>query len=157
MSDSAEKSGIHLTGKDSGWPVGGDDEPPYTKDGTGADPFPSAVSVAGGKVTDDGTDEQQKVNVVAAGGTLKLKFSGKQTAGIAEDATAKQVQEALEALDNIEPGDVKVTGDAGGPFAITFEGQYADTNVPTLEADGASLTGEGHEVTVTTTTAGKPL
>lgn len=157
MSDSVEKSGIHVTGKDSGWPVGGKGEPGHVKDGTGADPLPHVTSVSGGVVKDAGKDEAQKVAVDATGGTFKLTFSGKQTAAIAEAATAKAVREALEALDNINPGDVEVTGADGGPFTITFVGQYADKNVPQMTADGAALTGGGHEVTVTTTQAGEPL
>lgn len=157
MADNAEKSGVHLTGKDSGWPVGGAGEPPHTKDGTGADPFPDAQSVAGGVVKDAGKDEVQKATVTATGGSFKLTFDGKQTAAIAEAATAAQVQTALEALENIDAGDVTVTGEAGGPWNITFGGQYVDTDVPQITADGAELTGEGAEVTVTTTQAGSPL
>lgn len=158
MGDNVEKSGVHTTGNDSGWPVGGADETPHTKDGTGADPLPKVSAVSGGLVKDAGVDEVQKVTETkASGGKFKLTFDGKTTAAIAYNATAKAVQEALEALSNIETGDVTVTGEAGGPWSITFGGQYVDTNVPTLEADGAELTGEGHEITVATTTAGKPL
>lgn len=165
MTDSTipEKSGIHLTGKDSGWPVGNvAGEPPHTKDGTGADPFPAAQSVSGGLVTDGGTNEVQSVKVQATGGTYKLTFETKQTAAIAFDATAAQVKAALEALDNIAKGDVKVTGgpgDEGGtkPYVVTFEGAYADKNVGSLTADATALTGGEHKVTVTTSTAGAPL
>jgi hypothetical protein len=158
MGDELEKSGIHLTGGDSGWPVGGTDEPPHTKDGTGADPFPHVSEIADGAVKDTGTDEVQKVTLAkATGGSFTLKFSGKTTGDIAYNATAKAVREALEALSNIEPGDVEVTGSNGGPFTVTFGGQYVDTNVATLEASGAKLEGEGAEVTVATTAAGKPL
>jgi hypothetical protein len=53
-----EKSGVHITSADSGWPVGDTAvEPPYTKDGTGTDDeaLPEALSVAGGviEVSDD--------------------------------------------------------------------------------------------------------
>lgn len=157
MSDSPEKSGVHLTGNDSGWPVGGEDEPGYVKDGTGADKLPNATAVAGGRITDDGTDEAQKVTETAAtGGSFTLTFDGKTTADIAFDATGAQVQTALEALNNVEPGDVKVTGVKKGPWDIVFEGQYADEDVPQMTANGAKLTGEGKEIKVATTTAGKP-
>lgn len=158
MSEVPEKSGVHITGADSGWPVGAEKAPGHVKDGTGADPLPKAESVAGGVVTDAGTDEVQKVTEAnASGGTFILTFDGKATAAIASDATAAQVQTALEALANIDSGDVTVAGEAGGPYTITFAGQYADENVPSLEVDGAELEGEGAEVTVATTTAGKPL
>jgi hypothetical protein len=53
------KSGVHLTGADSGWPVATASdtaEPEPKKDGTGADPLAaggSAVSYAAGAFTDD--------------------------------------------------------------------------------------------------------
>lgn len=54
MATHPEKSGVHLTAADSGWPTGNVAvEPDFTKDGTGADPHPDAVSVAAGLITDD--------------------------------------------------------------------------------------------------------
>jgi len=48
------KSGIHLTGTDSGWPVADQvAEPDYTKDGTGDDSLPVVLSVSDQTVTDD--------------------------------------------------------------------------------------------------------
>jgi hypothetical protein len=44
----AERSGIHTTGRDSGWPVAGDAEPGPHKDGTGADPHDPVVGVVDG-------------------------------------------------------------------------------------------------------------
>lgn len=49
-----EKSGVHITGVDSGWPTGAASEPLHVKDGTGADPSPKAQSVAAGLITDAG-------------------------------------------------------------------------------------------------------
>lgn len=56
MATTTEKSGVHLTGADSGWPVAADAEPDPHKDGTGTDDaaLPEAQSVAGGSITDDG-------------------------------------------------------------------------------------------------------
>lgn len=48
-------------------------------------------------------------------------------------------QTALEDLSNIEPGDVTVSGDAGGPWTVTFGGQYADQLLPLLTTDGSAL------------------
>lgn len=159
MGDNVEKSGIHLTGNDSGWPVGNvAGEPPHTKDGTGKDPFPKAKSVSGGVVVDAGADEVQKVTLTkATGGTYTLAFSGKTTAAIAYNAKASAVQEALEALSTVGKGNVDVTGEAGGPYAVTFGGKFVDTNVAEMTANGAELKGEEPKVAVTTTTAGKPL
>ena len=43
------------------------------------------------------------------GGTFTLTYNGQTTAAIAYNATAAQVQSALEALNNVAPGDVVVT------------------------------------------------
>ncbi len=164
MGDSTipEKSGVHLTGKDSGWPVGGAGEPGHVKDGTGADPLPKAEAVAGGLITDAGTNEVQSVKVQATGGSSKWTFEGKQTAAIKWNATAAEVRAALEALSNVDKGDVDVTGGPGNeagttPYVVTFKGQFADKNVGAITVDATSLTGPEHKATVTTTTAGKPL
>jgi hypothetical protein len=158
MADNVEKSGIHLTGNDSGWPVGNvANEPPHTKDGTGADPFPKAASVADGVVKDAGKDEAQKVTVTATGGDFTLSFGGDTTDPIAFDAAAVTVRAALAALDSIGQGNVSVTGSAGGPYTVTFEGKFADKNVAQMTGSAADLEGEGKAVAIETTQAGSPL
>jgi hypothetical protein len=105
------------------------------------------------------TSELQTVTVTGTptGGTYTLTFSGQTTAGIPFNATAAQVKTALEALSNINPGDVVV---AGGPHpgtavTVTFSGQYAGDNVAQMTASGAGLTGgTTPAVAVATTTAG---
>lgn len=104
------------------------------------------------------SNEVQKVTVKGKKGNFTLTFDGEKTANIKFNATAKEVQEALEAVDSIDPGDVVVTGgpgDEGGtkPYVFTFGGQYADEDVPALVADKGTVEEPG-EVTVTTTTAG---
>ncbi len=105
--------------------------------------IPSGVPLA--KVTssgkygrwDAGTQTDEVQSVVATGGDsgdFTFTFFGETTAAISFDATAAQVQAALELLPNIEPGDVTC---AGGPLpttpvTITFGGQYAGQNVPAL-------------------------
>lgn len=107
-----------------------------------------------------GTDEVQIVTLTkVTGGHFTLEFDGDTTAHIAASAvlpTAKAIEEALEALADIEKGDVAVTGSAGGPYTVTFKGRYADTDVPTLVAADVDLTGEGAEVAVETSKAGVP-
>lgn len=94
-----------------------------------------------------GLDEIQVVTVTDDQTVFNLSFDGEgPTADLdGATATAAQVKSALEALANINSGDVAVSGDAGGPFSITFGGQYADGNV-------AELTGTN--ATVSTTTPG---
>jgi hypothetical protein len=89
------------------------------------------------------------------GGTVTLTLNGETTAGIAYNATAAAVQTALEALPSIAPGDVTVTGSAGGPWTITFGGNYAGQNVATMTASGAGLTGgTSPAIAITTPTPG---
>jgi len=106
-----------------------------------------------------GVNEVQKVKVDGTGATYRLEVDGELTDKLAPGLTAAQLKAELEELDNIDPGDVAVTGgpgDAGGttPYSITFAGQYEDENVPTIEVVEEELTGGGAAVTVTTTTAG---
>jgi hypothetical protein len=106
-------------------------------------------------------DEVQEVKVDATAGQFKLTFEGQQTANIAYNATAAKVREELEALSNLAPGDIEVTGGPGSsgggtPYGIKFLGEYAGTNVATITAANGTtpLSGGGAAVTVTTKTQG---
>jgi hypothetical protein len=115
--------------------------------------------VQGAAVPAAGTDEVQTVTVTGSptGGTYTLTFSGQTTSAIAFDATASAVQSALEALSNIDSGDVVCAGGPhpGTPITVTFGGQYDGEDVPQMTASGAGLTGgTTPTVTVTTTTPG---
>lgn len=119
-----------------------------------------------GKVTATGkygpylqsTNEVQNIAMggTVTGGSFTLTFDGVgPTAAIPWDATAAQVQSALEGLSNIASGDVVVTG---GPFPgtsvdVEFVGRYTGTDVPQMVVT-SSLTGTSPTITVTTTTAG---
>lgn len=100
-------------------------------------------------------DEQQRITLTGApsGGTFTITFNGQTTASIAYNASASTVLSALEGLSNIDPGDVTVSGSAGGPWTVTFEGKYAGTNV--VEMTGtSSLTGtSAQSLSISTTTA----
>lgn len=138
-------------------------------------PAPSASGVIGsdGTVTleaDAGpyvlfavTNEKQSLKVEATGGKYTLVFGEDETAAIAYNATAEEVQEALEALESIGEGNVEVTGgpgDEGGtkPYVITFKGELTATNVAALEVkdevEGEELEGGEAQATVTTTATG---
>lgn len=118
--------------------------------------------IALGKVTSTGlygpyggnASEVQTITVDATGGTFTITFNGETTTAIAEAATAATVQAAMEVLSSIDPGDVTVTGDAGGPFTFTFAGQYLGENVPVMTTNAGSLTGGAGTAVVATTTAG---
>jgi hypothetical protein len=124
------------------------------------------LTVAAG-AGDVAVNEQQTVTIGGApaptGGTFTLFFTSprptptqEQTAAIAYPAPPASVQAALEALPNIGPGNVAVTGSAGGPYTVEFTGtRYADTNVKQMSGSGEGLTGGTEpEVTVATTVEG---
>lgn len=75
-------------------------------------------------------------------GTFTLTFVSQTTAAIAYNATAADVQSALEALSNIGVGDVSCTG---GPLPnrgiiVEFTGSLSNTDVAAMVVDTSSLT-----------------
>jgi hypothetical protein len=115
--------------------------------------------LAGGEIiTSGGTNEVQTVTITGTptGGSFTLTYNGQTTAAIAYNATSVAVRTALEALSNINAGDV-TTG--GGPLpgtavTVTFTGQYAATNVNAMTATSSLTGGTTPAVAVTTTTPG---
>lgn len=113
-------------------------------------------------------NEREQVVVGATGGSFQLRYgphvgnSSKvaTTTSIAFDASAAQVQSALEALSIFEPGDIVVSGPAGGPWTIDFSGAFTDTDFiggrlgnlfsSELEGLGEGLTGGASTIAVTT-------
>ena len=89
------------------------------------------------------------------GGTYTLTYNGQTTSALAFNADAPTVQAALVALSSVGANNVKVTGTtpgtSGGTLQVFFTGALYGTTLP-LTASGASLTGTGAAVTVTTTT-----
>ena len=117
-----------------------------------------------GKITASGlyapyaavTNEVQTLTVTGGptGGTFTITFSGQTTAAIAYNATAAVVQAALEALSNVDPGDIVVTGNAGGPWTLTYGGQYLGENVGAVTTTEAFTGGTTPDITIATTTGG---
>jgi hypothetical protein len=89
------------------------------------------------------------------GGTFTLTFGGHTTTALAFNETSANVQSALVALSSIGAGNVSVSGAAGGPWVITFQGTMALTAEPLITATNTSLTGgTSPGVTVASTTTG---
>jgi hypothetical protein len=63
------------------------------------------------------------------GETFTLTLDGEMTDPIAVEATAGTVEDVLEALPNIGVGNVAVSGDAGGPYTVEFQGTLAKTDM----------------------------
>lgn len=99
------------------------------------------------------TSEVQTITIDAAGGTFTVTFEGNATGNVAFNATAAALQAALEALPNVQPGDVAVTK-AGSVFTVTFGGKFAGENVTQMTTNAGGLTGGASTATVATGTAG---
>lgn len=109
-----------------------------------------------------GSAGTQEINTLSetgtiSGGTYTITLDAQTTAAIPYNATAAQIQAALEALSNIAPGDVIVTG---GPVhtaavVITFTGTLNGTvtGAP-VTVNVASLTGSTPGINVTRTQTG---
>jgi hypothetical protein len=119
------------------------------------DPYLLQFLIGGDVILTAGTSEVQTVTITGgpAGGTFTLTYDGQTTGAIAFNALGSAVETALEALSNLAPADVAVTGGAGGPYVVTFSPDLGD--VPLMTANGALLTGGvAPGVTVVLTTPG---
>jgi hypothetical protein len=106
-------------------------------------------------------DEHQTLTVSATAGTYTLSFGGETTSPLSFDATAGQVQGALDGLTSIggAGGSVTVTGGPGddsgsSPYSITFGGSLAETDVEQVGTEPSLLTGTSPNATIETTKDG---
>jgi hypothetical protein len=104
-----------------------------------------------------GTNEVQTLTITATGGTYTLSVTvngdTQTTTALAYNANAAAIQAALEALSNVAPGDLVVTGT--GPFTITAGGTLADEDIAPLVPGVGSLTGGSAAITTATPGAGR--
>lgn len=82
-------------------------------------------------------------------GTYTLSFGSETTEALDYDATAGEIQAALEALENIGSGNVEVT--AGTDFDIEFVGTLANAKLPLLTGNDDNLTDGAITITRTQT------
>ncbi len=104
-----------------------------------------------------GKNEVQTIGIASDhdGGTFTLTGLGTETDTLGHDASAADVQTALEAIYGV--GNVEVTGGPGpdADWVVEFKGTLARTDVAALTGDGSELTGgTGTTVSVTETTKG---
>ena len=130
------------------WLVTGDDTPAGGGNSGGFAPF-----------NDMKTNETQTVRVTnATGGTFTLTFDGQTTAPIAYNATAAQVQAALEALAERRPRRRRRRrggpGQHGQRRRSTSAARLARRNVAQMTADGSGLTGTAPAAPTATTAQG---
>jgi hypothetical protein len=120
---------------DGGTPGDPSDDMPVFEQAWGRD------VVRSGQPGDVAGDEQQALTLTGAiGGQFAVRFEHNAerefewSAPLPFEATAAAVQSALEGLGTIEPGDVAVSGAAGGPWTIDFEGRFEGRDVPAVAA-----------------------
>ncbi|WP_040635401.1 DUF7257 domain-containing protein [Mycolicibacterium phlei] len=102
-----------------------------------------------------GIDEIQTVTVHGGPTQWTLTWNSQTTSALSGTASASDVQTALEALAGISPGDVVVTGPAGGPYQVKFTGNLGKQDVPDLS--GAVVSGGTNPyITVAKTRQGVP-
>ncbi len=65
--------------------------------------------------------QQIRFTGTPTGGTFALEFEGQQTGPLPFNATASQIQSAMESLSNVGAGKIEVTGSVGGPFMCSFD------------------------------------
>jgi hypothetical protein len=104
-----------------------------------------------------GTSEVQTETVTATGGTRQLTVqigaNAQTTAPIAWDANAAAIQAALEALSNVVPTDIVVSG--AGPYVYTFGNLFAGRDVNIIGVNTFGLTGGSSSFATTTPGVGK--
>lgn len=71
----------------------------------------------------------------ATGGSFRLSYDGAFTGLLSYQATALQVQTALEALAGIGAGGIQVSGNPGGPYTAIFTGANAGRNMSAIGVD----------------------
>ena len=124
--------------------------------GTAGVPF--SVSAAS---DEDGsaTDEVQTISIsgTPTGGTFTLTYDGETTAALDFDASAAEVETALEALSNIGTDNVSCSGGPlpDTPVTVTFTGTLGDTNVVLLTAEASLSGGTSPAIAIAETTQGR--
>lgn len=112
----------------------------------------TAYSV-GQRVKVAGTNEVQTLTITATGGNTKLAVTMRGVTRTTDNIpivgiNATVIQNAIVALDNVEPGDVTVTGT--GPYNITIQSEQGNVGQIAVVAGSPDVTG-GTVVAGTTT------
>lgn len=129
----------------------------YALDGVTTEGRKKRVTIAVGGLSQKLTDEVQELALTDAdGGTFTLTFGSDETDPIPYDATAEDVQAALEALESIGVGNVECTGGPlpASPITITFVGDLGEQNIAALVPDDTLLTAPVPAVQIAEATKG---
>lgn len=111
-----------------------------------ADPGDTGANeVTGLNRTGVALNEKQTLTITGSptGGTFTITYDGQTTSGIAYNASASDVQTALEALSSIGTGNVVCTGGAlpGSDVVIEYVKDLGQQSLALATADGSGLTG----------------
>lgn len=121
------------------------------------DCFAYAIEDGGGPISST-TDEVQQLVISGSptGGTFTLTYSSQTTAAIAYNATAADVQAALQALSNIGDDDVRCFGSQlpGGTITIHFLNALGGTNVAQITSSDSLTGGTSPATAISTLQAG---
>ncbi|MEN6385884.1 MAG: flagellar hook-basal body complex protein [Phycisphaerales bacterium] len=95
--------------------------------------------------TNEGTAAVSEVQTVTLGtapnnvpdhGTFTLTYNGEPTEAIAYDATAAEIQAALEDLNSVAAGDITVSGAIADGITFTFKNTLGDVGLITMDSSG---------------------
>lgn len=100
--------------------------------------FEKGMQLSGSAIGQKMLDNKYTYVTISGGppttGTWSFTVGGQTASGLSKTITASALQTALEALSNVDPGDVVATGGPLGtsPITLAWAGQYAATAVPAL-------------------------
>lgn len=111
---------------------------------------------------DSSNNEVQELTITATGGNFFLCYPSclnlqeQHTGPIAYNATAQQIEDALESIPHLggEDAELSISGSPGGPFTITFGGTFGGDDAQGIGTNGTNLTGPGAGISVSTTNNG---
>jgi flagellar capping protein FliD len=111
----------------------------------------SEIRVDGYPMPQSGIAEVQTLTATApaTAGTFRLTFNGQATGAIAYNADVATIQAALEALSNVEPGDITVGGntlDAGGTMTFMFKDTAGDVNMISIDPSGLTPSAQSNYI-----------
>ena len=84
-------------------------------------------------------NERQLVGVGGHGAPFSLSLEGHSTVTLPQDASAAEVQAALQSLPNVGAGNAIVSGRLGGPWNVEFTGSLSGADVPSLGGTHSEL------------------
>ncbi|WP_187589116.1 phage tail tube protein [Gordonia sp. OPL2] len=106
------------------------------------------------KPTDVAVNEVQRIEIISAPTTFKLKFLGAETGSLTiASLDAATLQTAITGLAGVGSGNAVVTGTNSAGYNVTFQGALAGIDVPTLKVS-AMVGGTSPEIDISVVTEG---